>query len=317
MKKEKRRFMRTTLIFILFVIVLLALFNAAYSWYVIPQKNIFKSEVQFAATSEQNISILFFGDSHVARSVNPEFIPGSFNYAVPSEIYEQTFFKVRNVLEEGTTASIFVFPIDLHDFSMYRSAPYVDAWYWKTKMSYAELARVSNNSLLGVAVKANFPFFGNGLEAWQLLANPERTPVLQGWQANDADFSQKSNRDAIGLARAQKHFPAYPEIFNERLVKGFISTLELAKAHNKTIVFVAYPVSAEYLAGAQEVGITPEAFYATLNTLLERFAPDAYIFDYLTTYANQSVLFSDSDHLNVRGASTFSLDLNEDLETVR
>ena len=119
--------------------------------------------------SYEGVRVLFMGDSHPKRGVNPEMIPGSFNFADVGENYIQTYYKLRGVLEyPGVDVAYVVFPVDLHSFSSMRRDQLKNAWYWNRFIAYSEVvAEDSDQSFMDVVVwqlKSWFPVISHGEE---------------------------------------------------------------------------------------------------------------------------------------------------------
>ena len=114
----------------------------------------------------------------------------------------------------------------------------------------------------------------------------------------------------IARRKAEFHLKGQ-ECFDPDLLHYFHKTMELCGRHGIGVVFVSYPVTADYYRCAADL-IAFERWRAGINALIGRY-PDLLWLDYQKGFFGQDHLFDDSDHLNVRGAELFSRKVKEDL----
>ena len=315
MKKDKIKFLRRLMGLFLIFLVGILLLNHFYFKTIIPQKNIYKSHYQYLESLNNKPTIIFMGDSHPALNVNPIFINNSFNYAVPSETYEQTFYKIRKVLTDNISIGLFVLPLDIHSFSNYRGNPYKETWHWQYFMSQLELIKVTNNSKAKLFISQKFPFIGKGEEITKLFFSKERTEVNLGWQKNEKKEALEKNKDLASINRLDTQLANFPEILDKQLFTSFINSINLLKEHNKSIVIIKYPVTQEYLSAIESKGINITEFYSNIIKQLDKFG-SIDILDYQEKFKDNYSLFSDPDHLNYLGAKIFSKELSNDLKNL-
>lgn len=316
MKKEELKFIKNAVTIGIIFIILLLLLNQAYIQFVFKQKNIDKDYEQLKEINKNELQVIFMGDSHVARGINPIYINNSFNFAVPSETTEQTFYKTRWILKEYPNIEIFVFPYDPHMFWSYRSNEYHDRIFWINFLSYEELMQVTNTSKVKTYMLTNFPVISNGEEALELLLyHEDKTEMYLGWQK----ITNNSVEGKDVLTKARRRVQGQTKNGNERnmrLFTSFLQTIRLLEQNNKTVILIKFPLTEEYLEAVEETGMSITNFYKEESYLLEKF-PNLYILDHQNIYKENKSLFSDSDHLNIQGAELFSKKINEDLYVIR
>lgn len=315
MKRDKIKFMKRIIALLFIFLAGLLLLNYFYFEIVIPQKNIYKSHSQYLDSLNDNQKIIFFGDSHPALDINPVFINNSFNYAVPSETYEQTFYKIRKVLIDNNSVELFVLPLDPHSFSNYRGDPYKETWHWQYFMTPDELKSATSSSGIKLFISQKFPFIGRGDEIIKLFFSKERTEIILGWQKNENDFSLEKNKNLVSINRLDLQLANFPEHINQQLLIKFIDSVELLSKHNKSIVIIKYPLTQEYLSAINSKEINITEFYVNITKLLSKY-DHVYVLDYQKKYKNNHSLFSDPDHFNHLGAEVFSKELSSDLNSL-
>jgi len=315
MEQSYKKFFKKGGLFLLSAVILLFLINAFFIQTVYNIKNPVRNYQQFVAMDKADLAVLFFGDSHPARGINPGQInpparqggvSQSFNFAVPSENYEQTFYKVRMIINKYPAVEVFVFPWDLHSFNNYRLSSYNETRYWLNFMTYDELSNLTAAARVNLMLRAAWPFIGKGEELIKLLENrKKKTEIHLGWQKNEENFTSEKNMSLAGIDRVQSQLKSYPDIVNPALIDSFLKIIDLLKSHHKTIILIKYPVTAEYLNALDLQGIDRTAYYANIYTRLPKY-DNLYLWDFQETYKNNEELFSDPDHLNAQGADIFS-----------
>ena len=311
MEPEKIRLMKTSGKFLLVMLLILMALNFAYLQLVFSRKNIQRNEIQFNQYYDENLRVIFFGDSIVAFAINPAYINNSFNYAVQGETYDQTYYKLRKFAEKNNI-SAFVFPINLHSFSDYRQADYSDALYWLNFMTVGELSKETDKSLLDIYLGQYLPFLGRGEEFGKVLFNGENTYMFKGWQKKTGDFGAGGNKSKKAYERVESQLIGYPKA-GSKLLDYFLKIVALANSTNKKIILMKYPATEDYISAVStKINITK--FYSLLNQSISKYN-NIHFLDY-QKFTNNSSLFNDPDHLNYLGAQVFSEQVNSDLKWV-
>ncbi|MEO6095373.1 MAG: hypothetical protein ABIW76_06755 [Fibrobacteria bacterium] len=284
-------------------LLLAAALGAVYSSRIIPKKNLYKSETQFRSGGT-GAETLICGDSHAAYDLNPEFLPGAFNYALPSETLEQTYFKLRTALPLMPGIKRVLLPLDLHTFSNYRKGQYTDIWYWNRFLSPRELSDLTGKSAAALWIYRTFPFIGNGEEFKTLVSGGSGTLVIRGWQRHTEDFSVDSEKPISGMKRATLHFPNAPKAIDSSMLDYLPRIIALAKAHRAETFLIKFPVTPQYKQAVDERHIDRAAYYREVEALA-KVSGAAAILDYQDSISREP-LFDDPDHLNASGAAVLS-----------
>lgn len=314
MEKETKKFIWNLLIFLALFVICLIFVNKIYIEEVISQKNIYKNQEQFRESQENQLDVVFFGDSHVAMAANPQHINSSFNYAVPTEKFDKIFYKVRKILRSKNSPNVYVFQLDVHSLLEDRGQPPPDLWFWVDFMSLSELSKFYKQPPLEIFLKTKLPVIGNGRDFITLFFNQQRTEFISGWEKSEVRFNNSGDMVEQGLINAREHIQSYPSSFDENLLVSAIKTVELIETENKTAVFVRYPLTQEYMDGLDKIGFDVDSFYENLTTYLN--SSNVIFLDYHKLFADRPELFFDSHHLNMYGAEIFSKKINDDLKPI-
>ncbi len=292
--------------------MLLTVLNFAYIWTIDDAKGINRHYAELDSIDASQLKIVFFGDSHPTFSVNPAYINNSYNLAEPSETYEQTYYRVRWVLENMPLVNVFVLNYDLHSFNSYRDGQYAEKRPELNFMTYSELSAMTNTSIPSLLIATKLPLVGKGKEIITFaMSDVNKTELALGWRKSVGEFTKK-NMTAVGKGRVDSQLKGYPDIVDAPFLDAFFATLELLKEHDKTVVLVKYPLSDAYLDAVAEKGLNVTAFYAKLNQSFS--GANIPILDYQELYRYNASLFADSDHLTPEGSTLFSQRLARDLD---
>lgn len=310
-------FFKIGLIFTMIFIILFLAINDAYIFFVFDKKTSSRVFRQFNNLEIEGIDTIFFGDSHPARSINPFYIEKSFNYSSLGETYEQTYYKIRQIVNNNPNINNFVIPIDIHSFSNYRKNPYYNIKYWSKFIDYNELSFLSEKSKFEILLLDNLPVIGDGIEILRYFINKNKqAEIFYGWQKEISDFSLNENGLKSAINRIDRQIPNYPLIKDGKLIKSFYKILDLLKKEGKKIILIKYPLTDEYLTATNKKEINLEKFYSEFYNISSN-NDNVYLFDYQKRYSEKSFLFSDSDHLNYKGAEIFSKEINYEINNIR
>jgi hypothetical protein len=264
--------------------------------------------------------VAILGDSHPQKSVMAGKIDGGYNLSTSAESYIFTYFKVKYyIAQDNFHPSVAVIPIDLHSFSSFRltRVESQDPAFWSRYVDYLEYGWETRTleSLFPTMIKAEFALLG-GLDVimglfWP-LDNPDSEPLIAGYLPQEDDFSAFTLDERLDRAeeRVVFHFSGYTYM-EEILVEYFLRLVELLDSHGVKVVLVYYPVTEYYHDLAGEYNPVNEHL-ATVEYLVADLQPEL-ILDYHNLFFGQPEYFSDSDHLNVRGAEIFTDLLQEEI----
>lgn len=314
---EYIKFINKIIILFTIAIILLLALNLFYTDVVLKEKDLYRKHVEYVEYKKNyNIRVLAFGDSIPTNDFNPIYIKDSFNIATPGENFEQTYYKVKWVIENELEVDIFVIEYNRHLFNYYRVVPYYDQNYWSNFMSYEELSLVTNISKFNLFFTVSIPVIGKGQEIYRFFFSKRPyVKIENGWYNYTDTFPdlQKNNTVANGKRRAFNQFRMYPSVRQNDLSNIFLNTLTMLNNNNKKIVLVVYPLIDEYLKPLErDVNITEE--YKKYDEMILNNFNNIIILDYREMLRYNQTLFVHSDHLNRDGAEILSKQLYEDIK---
>jgi len=316
MNRDMKVFGKRAVGFGVVLVVVFWVVNAGYYHVVLSNTMLERSYEDFFG-SYQGVRVLFLGDSHPKRGVNPEVINDSFNFADVGENYIQTYYKLKGILEyPGVRVEYVVFPVDLHSFSSMRRDRIKNEWYWNRFIEYGEVVEEDVNcSVVDLVVwhlKCWFPVISRGEELIEYaVIQRNNTELYKGYMVSYDDFSMVSDKSSWAFFRAQSQLEGFV-VFDPLLVEYFRRCLVLCDEYGVVPILVKYPVSDEYFSAAQLFIANVSAFYGYIESLVVDF-PEVVVLDYQMVFFDQGDLFMDVDHLNTKGAECFSHMLRCDL----
>ena len=323
MKNDEIKLVRKIIIFIIIFMVIFWTINQLYINTIMNEKSLTKAQNQFSNLNKDNLISVAFGDSHVACGINPHFINNSFNYGSSAESYEQTYYKVKYMINNFPNVEYYILPIDYSSFLYYTRDKYSNIWYWSKFMSYNELNLATNKSLISLIILNNFPLIGTGNEIASFISSSigieynEKTIIDLGWQSQQIHSSfnsfDLSHRTRVARERVRNQFINY-FITKEGLIDSFYNIIDLLEKNNKTIILIKYPITREYYQAIKDANITSEFYSEFYNLTLKH--SKIHIFDYQENYLDNQELFADSDHIDYLGAEVLSKKINEDLKKI-
>ncbi len=302
------------MIFILLAIII----NTAYINLILSKKMIYRQEKMYEDYTKERkrIDYAFFGDSHTRDSINPRYIPGSFNFAAAAENYIQTYYKLRKILyRDNVKINNIVLQIDwtaLSSSKIEESVRLPDLYLYSKFMTYKEIKEIRNESIIAVYLKSNFPIIGNGEEAYVLIKEPPFRELHLGWFKNKQNFSQM-NKTKI----TEQLYDDYKNKnnYDGMLVEYFIKTIEMAKDNNISVVFIKYPMAREMDKMLSDNNFNLPGYYDKVFNDIDNVLDDYIVLDYYDMFFSYSSDYlQDSEHLNYAGAEILSKRVNKDLK---
>ena len=299
--------------FIIIALIIQLLIGKAYLEFISRQSNSFRKQEQLEAMDPLP-EILFLGDSHVERAVDPRHIPGSFNYSSSGESYYQTFSKIARIEESEILKNLHtvILPFERHSFSSFLRTQVKDDAYWTEILDYWDFARETRDfKLLGKLLKGKlFPHLGGIEEAYFVFRGGHRQQeIFKGFLPSNRLLDVKKAEDDPGRVKFHFENRVIPDEF---LVRHFLQSLYRLDAEGLKIVLVMYPVHRTYLLGA-DTYLNKLDYQEFQDSLLASLPEKIRVLDYSTFGEGKDHLFRDSDHLNLEGARLFSELLNTEL----
>jgi len=291
MKIEKKKFIRTSIVFMSLVALLILLMNSAYIFYAQKTWNFYRIQREYAEILDEpdlHIEYAFFGDSHAEQSMDQQYYPDSFNFAVSSENYVETYYKFRNILADGVKIDNIVLEIDLHTFSKPRERLFILPMISSKSVPLRDMALLKNESIISLAIKAYLPVFGIGLRLIDFI------------EPKSDDFSQQDMKYETRKV-FEGHFEKGKLAFEEPNYSYFLRLLELAKKNNVSVILIKYPLTKVYDQMVVEHGFSKEDYYRTIYADADRILGNYKVLDYYSVFFDRPEYFYDPHHINSRG----------------
>jgi hypothetical protein len=318
--KRNSAFFKKLVVFFLLVIAVNLVLNAVYNRWMYYFRLARLQDEQFAE-HRGSLKYLMLGNSH--DRVNPEILGNGFCYITPKEVYSQTYYKLKYILEKtGKRPESVFLSIDPVNFSPRAVSEIAFDGYWKRYIDYPELARESHDPgyITNWVMGSCFSYAGNYRYAFMSLqfARADLSRIKNGYiPARDyRNFAKEKNRNALGFEIATAYLSSYAG----RSVLGdsryYLKILELCRQYKIHLILLRMPLSDEYLKYAR--------LYADLGKLdsqifelTRKYCDDFIIMDYRNEFRGRPEYFFNTDHVNPAGADIVSRKIRDEIEKKR
>jgi hypothetical protein len=314
---RNKQFLKKLGIFIILVVALNALLNSVYNRWMYYFRLSRLQDEQFAARPD-SLKYLLLGNSH--NRVNPEILGNGFCYITPKEVYTQTYYKLKYILEKtDKKPENILISIDPVNFSPRATNELSFDGYWKKYLDYFELARESNDySYLTYWLTGNFfSYAGNYRYVFMSLQffNADLGQIKNGYipARNYRNFAKEKNRDALGFEIATAYLSSYAKTSAPGDMKYYFRILELCRQHKIRLILLRMPLTDEYLKYARKM-INIEKLDRTILDSTRQHCSDFVVFDFRNEFHGQPGYFFNADHVNPDGAAIISRKIKEELE---
>jgi hypothetical protein len=295
---------------------------------------VFEPESVFARTvkgfeeQEDQIQILFLGQSDIKFAIIPKVMPyRSYNLAGMGENFIGTYFKLKYYIDKTPRLKIVVLPLHLSSFSAarldYEKDRYFHNCFTYGYISYRdlrELYKIMGFSVVREKLASLSPMLDRRRmkvfsENWRKLIRnrPLRTSeVYDGYFYVTSSFV---NEEQAKLPIQRQFGKNHKNDFDENMLSYFEKILILCHERGIKVVTLTTPVTDIYIRHAEKY-VTKEALYEKVFKN-PRFRPYIYKhLDFMDIYAKDHALFYDTDHLNYQGATVFSERIASELSRI-
>jgi len=295
----------------LFVFLLLAaglnlLFNAAYNHWMYYFRLARTQDKQFAAYTGP-LEYLMLGNSH--NRINPEMMGNGFCYIMPKEVYAETYYKLKYILEKtGKKPENIFLSIDPVNFSPKAGTELPFEGYWTKYLDYAELAREYKDLayyqhwLTGTF----FSYVGNYKYAYMSVQffNADLGKIRNGYiPARDyMNFAKEPNRETLAYGIATAYLSSYSRTSQMGDTRYYLKILDLCRQYNIRLLLLRMPMSNEYLKFAGRM-INIEKLDREIIELTRKHSDDFEVFDFRNEFSGQPGYFFNADHINPEGVA--------------
>jgi hypothetical protein len=245
----------------------------------------------FANAKKSNCQLLILGNSRHYCGINPDkFSIKSYNFSHNNDSYNQLYWKLHWLLENGVKPEFVILSVDYFQFSIFSGT-----------RNYAY------GPLLGAGYLSDYPKRNYVFEYYKSLLKPEKVRKL----VKGPNYMQalKPNGQYVrnGVPSDSDFIKRDPNR-KEIQVRYFEKTLELCKQRNIKVFMVMAPLR-DIEIKQYEKGRIPE-----FERFIEKYVgPNVYYLDYSKDPSFKMADFIDFSHLNQKAADRFSLKLNDTL----
>ncbi|MEI6899853.1 MAG: hypothetical protein WCL00_08245 [Bacteroidota bacterium] len=315
--ERNRQFFKKLGIFLFLVIVVNLILNAVYDHWMYYFRLSRIQDEQFESHSD-SIQYLMMGNSH--NRLNPEILGNGFCYIMPKEIYAQTYYKLKYILERTNKRPKTVFlSIDPVNFSPKAETEFSFDGYWRKYLDYFTLARESNDPgfLLNWLAGNYFSYVGNYryvLMSVQFL-RADLSKIRNGYiPARDyRNFAKERDREALGFEIATVYLSSYAGKSLIGDAKYYIRILDLCHKYNIHLGLLRMPLTDEYLKYANRM-VDIDQLDRQIMELTKRNSNDFSLFDFRNEFHGKPGFFFNVDHINPQGVRIVTMKIKNELE---
>ncbi len=320
----KKKFLTKSFTFLTLTLFTTIGLNALYLQAVVPKKIIHRQESQWQEYRQKNQNTLdyaIFGDSHVRNGLAAPLIENSFNFATGGENYVETYYKIKKLLDEEVKIQAIIIPLDPHTFAPKIRKPsnlFQESDYYNRFVPLKEIAHLKEKNYLALSIQKAFPVLGNGKDFVYLFNPPNTSNIQQGWLSKSNNFNKQSVTEKQKTAESRVNFQisslSQEQYLESQSYQHFLKIIDLAQKLNWQINIVSYPLTSQYLQALHKTDFDYQKQKEQILTTLEKKKIPYQYFDFSEEYSNQTDYFSDSDHLNIKGAKIFTTELRDSLQ---
>jgi hypothetical protein len=258
------------------------------------------------------------GNSH--NRVSPAILGNGFCYIMPKEIYTQTYYKLKYILEKtNKRPENILLSIDPVNFSPRAETELSFDGYWRKYLNYFELARDYHSSdyLVNWFTGNFFSYAGNyryvlmSIQFFKANLNQIKNGYIPA--RNYLNFAKESNREAIGFEVATAYLSSYSKNSILGETRYYLKILDLCKQYNIHLILLRMPMTDEYLKYARKL-IDLDKLDREIIDLTRNHCDDFKVFDYRNEFHGKPEYFFNADHINPDGVTIISSKIKEELE---
>ncbi|MEI6683977.1 MAG: hypothetical protein WCO44_15205 [Bacteroidota bacterium] len=317
--RRNKSFFTKLLVFILLVLALNEGLNLAYDHWMYYFRLARNQDRQFAASSD-TLKYLMLGNSH--NRVNPEILGNGFCYITPKEVYKQTYYKLRYILEKTPRKpENILLSIDPVNFSPRAENDLTFDGYWRKYLDYRELAREYNDPgyFLNWFAGTFFSYVGNYKYVYMsiLFRNTDYNKIRYGYfpARNYKNFAKEPNRMALGYETASAYLGSYSKKSELGESKYYCKILEMCRQYHIHLFLLRMPLTDEYLSYARKI-VDIDKVDREILDVTRNHCSDYHLLDYRNEFHGKPEFFFNADHVNPAGAAIVSRKIKEEIEKI-
>ncbi|MGE5424748.1 MAG: hypothetical protein ACM3N9_05260, partial [Syntrophothermus sp.] len=265
-----------------------------------------------------SIKYLMLGNSH--NRMDPEILGNGFCYIMPKEIYTQTYYKLKYILEKTNKRPEYILlSIDPVNFSPRAESEISFDGYWRKYVDYFELAREYNDPTYYQYWLAGnfFSYVGNYRYVFMSLEflRADLSVIKNGYiPARDyKNFEKEKSRDAIGFRMATAYLSSYERPARLGQTRYYKKILSLCRQYKIHLILLRMPLSDEYLKYARRL-VDYDKLDRDILNLTRNNCNDFIVFDVRNEFHGKPQYFFNADHINPAGVGIVTRKLKQELE---
>ena len=304
-------------VFLILALVLNMCLNKVYDRWMYYFRLARTQDKQFESCPD-TLKYLMLGNSH--NRVNPAILGNGFCYITPKEIYTQTYYKLRYILEKtNKKPENILLSIDPVNFSPRAENDLTFDGYWRKYLNYYELAQEYHDPgyLMNWLTGNFFSYVGNYKFGYMslLFLNYDLHKIRNGYipARNYKNFEKEPNHEALGYETATAYLSSYAKKSKIGESKYYCKILSLCQQNKIHLILLRMPLSDEYLKYARKL-IDMEEIDRRIINLTGNHNSDFRVLDFRNEFHGKPWYFFNADHVNPAGAKIISEKIKQELE---
>jgi hypothetical protein len=315
MTRNKQFFLKL-FVFILLVLALNQGLNLVYDHWMYYFRLARNQDEQFESCPD-TLKYLMLGNSH--NRVNPSILGNGFCYITPKEVYKQTWYKLRYILENTNKRPEYILlSIDPVNFSPKAENELAFDGYWRKYLKYSELAQEYHDPayLMNWLTGNFFSYVGNYKYTFMslLFFRTDLHQIKYGYfpARNYKNFAKEPNREQLGYYVASAYLASYAGKSVLANTEYYCRILSLCRQYKIHLVLLRMPLTDEYLKYARKL-VDLEKLDREIIEFTHNNCDDYRVLDYRNMFQGKPEYFFNADHVNPTGAMIISMKIKEEL----
>ncbi len=314
---RNKLFFKKLLVFIILVLAVNMILNAVYDHWMYYFRLSRLQDEQFEAYSD-TLKYLMLGNSH--NRVNPAILGNGFCYIMPKEVYAQTYYKLKYILEKtNKKPENILLSIDPVNFSPRAENELAFDGYWRKYLNYSELAREFHDPgyFLNWLTGNFFSYAGNYKYAFMSVQffKTDLTQIKNGYipARNYRNFAKEPDRESLGFELATVYLSSYSKKSTLGETRYYRKILALCQQYKIHLILLRMPLSEEYLKYARKM-VDLDKLDREIIDVTRNHCDDFKVFDYRNEFHGKPEYFFNADHINPIGVMIISRKIKEILK---
>jgi hypothetical protein len=303
------------IIFLIGLIIFTHLVLYKYFVYVSNKKNELSIQLNNYKKNKKNIKIVFFGDSHVARSIDVNQIDNSYSLAYFGENNMMNYYKLKYCINNQLMKPLYaVFPCDIVTYSKGYNNYRTNKYFYYSLIPINEIQHINENKLNTIYDYLKIKIVP--YTEWRYAFNKMNTNRLK---KSNEEFSKKSveeqEKDATQfIYNKLLEGGNKKKLFDERALNYLQKTILLCQENKIKLIFVKFPLTKNIFDVIKFKVDSSFIRCRPAEKIINQYSIPILNFEYL--YQNNPELFFDSHHLNIIGKNKFTSILKQKLDSL-